>query len=49
MNGYRTARKYIERLSDEDLQKLLEITKDDDDQETMVIFYLIQCEIKNRT
>ena len=48
MNGIRVARKYVERLSDEDLHALWELTKKDDSQEAMVIMHLIICEMSDR-
>lgn len=48
MNELRVARKYIERLSDEDLHGLWESAKHDDSQEAMVIMHLIICELSDR-
>lgn len=48
MNGQRIARKYVERMSDKDLQGLLKATKDDPSQEAVVVAHLIQCEINKR-
>lgn len=48
MNGQRIARKYVERLSDKDLQGLLEATKGDPSPEALVVAHLIQCEINKR-
>lgn len=48
MNGIRVARKYIERLTNEDLLGLWKVTKDDPTKEGQVIYYLIVCEMKKR-
>lgn len=48
MNGFRVARKYIERLSDEELHELWKTAKKDDSQESMVIMHLIICELSDR-
>lgn len=48
MNGFRVVRKYIERLSDEELHGLWESAKKDDSQEAMVILHLIICELSDR-
>lgn len=48
MNGFRVARKYIERLSEEDLQALWELGKDDNEYEAVVITHLIECEMEER-
>lgn len=48
MNGLRTARKYIKQLSDEDLQGIWEIAKDDIEYDAVIITYLIECEIEER-
>jgi hypothetical protein len=49
VNGLRVARKYIERLSDEDLQALWELAKDDIEYEAVIITYLIECEMEKRS
>lgn len=41
VNGIRVVRKYIERLTDQELHELWEATKDDTSHEGMVIYYLI--------
>jgi hypothetical protein len=48
MNGIRVARKYIEQCSDEDLQALWEIAKDDIEYEAVIITYLLECEMEKR-
>ena len=48
MNGIRIARKYIEQLSDEDLQAMWEIIKDDNEYEAVIVTYLIECEMEER-
>lgn len=48
MNGMRTVRKYIERSSDEDLQRLWELAKDDIEYEAVIITYLLECEMEKR-
>lgn len=48
MNGLRTVRKYIERCTDEDLQALWEIAKDDIEYEAVIITYLLECEMEKR-
>ena len=48
MNGFRVARKYIERLTDKDLQELYQVTLRDDSQEALTILYLIICEMRKR-
>jgi hypothetical protein len=48
MNGQRTVRKYIERLTNKDLLGLLEAVRDDTTNEGQVIYYLIICEMKKR-
>ena len=48
MNGFRVVRKYIERLSDEDLHGLWESSKDDIEYEAVVITHLIECEMEKR-
>ena len=44
----RTARKYIERLSDHELHGLYEAAKNDESQEALVIQHLIICELNIR-
>ena len=44
----RTARKYIERLSDQDLHGLYEAALNDDSQEALVVQYMILSEIDRR-
>ena len=48
MNGLRTVRKYISKLNDEDLQALWELAKDDIEYESVVVTYLMECEIEER-
>lgn len=48
MNGIRTARKYIERLTDQDLMVLWEMSKEDTTDEGMVIHHLLRLEIAKR-
>lgn len=48
VNGIRVARKYIERLNDEDLQKLLELAKAEIDYEAVIVTYLMECELEER-
>lgn len=48
MNGFRVVRKYIERSSDEDLQRLWELAKDDIEYEAVVVTHLIECEMEER-
>lgn len=48
MNGIRVARKYIEKLSDEDLQALWNLAKDDIEYEAVIITYLLECEMEER-
>ena len=48
VNGIRVARKYIERLSDEDLQALWELSKDEIEYEAVIITYLMECEMQER-
>lgn len=48
MNGMRIARKYIERLSDEDLQEMWKLAKEDIEYEAVIITYLIECEMEKR-
>ena len=48
MIGIRVARKYIEKLTDQDLHGLYETAKKDDSQEALVIQYLIICELNQR-
>ena len=48
MNGFRVARKYIERSSDEELQAIWELAKDDVEHEAIVITHLIECEMEER-
>lgn len=48
MNGLRIARKYIERLKDEDLQAMWELAKDDIEYEAVIITYLLECEMEKR-
>ena len=48
MNGIRTARKYIERLTDQDLMVLWEMSKEDTTHEGMVIHHLLGLEIAKR-
>lgn len=48
MNGIRVARKYLERCTDEELQRLWELAKDDIEYEAVIITYLIECEMEKR-
>lgn len=48
MNGFRVARKYIEQLNDEDLYNLWELAKDDTEYESVIVTYLMECEIEER-
>lgn len=48
VNGFRVARKYIEQLSDEDLQALWELSKDDIEYEAVVVTHLMECEMEER-
>jgi len=48
MNGQRIARKYVERLSDKDLQGLLKAANEDPSLEAVVVAHLIKREIEKR-
>lgn len=48
MNGLRVVRKYIKRCSDEELQALWELAKDDIEYESVVVTYLMECEMEER-
>lgn len=48
MNGQRVVRKYVERLSDQDLHGLYGSAKNDDSQEAQVIRYLLISELEYR-
>ena len=48
MNGFRVARNYIKRTSDDDLQGLYEAAKRDTSYEAMVVTHLIKCEMNER-
>ena len=48
MNGQRTVRKYIIRLTDEDLYGLHEAAKKDESLEGMIVYYLTTIELERR-
>lgn len=48
MNGIRAARKYIKQLSDDDLQGVWNLAKNDPDYEAVVITHQIEIEIGER-
>ena len=48
MNEFRVARKYIEKLTDEELKEIHEASKKDESHEGMVIYYLTTCELERR-
>lgn len=48
MNGMRTARKYLERLTSRDLEEMLKHCENQTTNEEMVIYYLIRSELEKR-
>ena len=48
MNGIRIVRKYIEKLSREDLHGLYEAAKKETGYESVVITHIIECEMEER-
>ena len=48
MNGQRITRQYIERLNNEDLYGLWNVAKDDNEYESVIITYFIECEMEER-
>ena len=48
MNGQRIVRKYLWRLTNEELLGLWKVAKDETTHEGMIVFYLVTCELEKR-